>query len=75
MGKTVTFVVRVEHNRRWENPRHADWPTDPVTGSRYQEFPITLTGNQRQVVGADRAAQQRASGPPLLGIHCGDQED
>ena len=51
VGKTVTFVVRVEHNRRWENPRHADWPTDPVTGNRYQEFPITLTGNQRQVVG------------------------
>ena len=51
VGKTVTFVVRVEHNRRWENPRHADWPTDPVTGNRYQEFPVTLTGNQRQVVG------------------------
>ncbi|MCY4530593.1 MAG: hypothetical protein OXD46_16395, partial [Chloroflexi bacterium] len=50
-GKTVTFVVRVEHNRGWESPRHADWPTDPVTGNRYQEFPLTLTGDQRQVVG------------------------
>ncbi len=51
VGKTVTFVVRVEHNRGWESPRHADWPTDPVTGNRYQEFPLTLTGDQRQVVG------------------------
>ena len=51
VGKTVTFVVRVEHNRGWESPRHADWPTDPVTGNRYQEFPLTLTGGQRQVVG------------------------
>ena len=51
IGKTATFVVRVEHNRDWESPRHSDWPTDPVTGNRYQEFPLTLTGNQRQVVG------------------------
>ena len=51
VGKTVTFVVRVEHNRGWDSPRHADWPTDPVTGKRYQEFPLTLTGDQRQVVG------------------------
>ena len=50
-GKTATFVVRVEHNRDWESPRHSDWPTDPETGKRYQEFPLTLTGNQRQVVG------------------------
>ena len=50
-GKTGTFVVRVEHNREWESPRHSGWPTDPVTGNRYQDFPITLTGNQRQVVG------------------------
>ena len=50
-GKTATFVVRVEHNRGWESPRHSDWPTDPETGNRYQEFPLTLTGNQRQVVG------------------------
>ncbi|MCY3938321.1 MAG: hypothetical protein OXG22_08215, partial [Chloroflexi bacterium] len=50
-GKTATFVVRVEHNRGWESPRHAGWPTDPETGNRYQEFPLTLTGNQRQVVG------------------------
>ena len=49
--KTATFVVRVEHNRDWESPRHSDWPTDPETGNRYQEFPLTLTGNQRQVVG------------------------
>ena len=48
---TATFVVRVEHNRGWESPRHTDWPTDPETGNRYQEFPLTLTGNQRQVVG------------------------
>ena len=51
VGKTATFVVRVEHNRDWESPRHSDWPRDPVTGNRYQEFPLTLTGNQRQVVG------------------------
>ncbi len=51
VGKTVTFVVRVEHNRGWESPRHADWPTDPATGNRYKEFPLTLTGDQRQVVG------------------------
>ena len=50
-GKTATFVVRVEHNRGWESPRHSGWPTDPVTGNRYQEFPLTLTGDQRQVVG------------------------
>ena len=50
-GKTATFVVRVEHNRDWESPRHTDWPTDPETGKRYQEFPLTLTGNQRQMVG------------------------
>ena len=50
-GKTATFVVRVEHNRDWESPRHSDWPTDPETGNRYQEFPLTLTGDQRQVVG------------------------
>ena len=50
-GKTATFVVRVEHNRGWESPRHTDWPTDPETGNRYQEFPLTLTGNQRQLVG------------------------
>ena len=51
IGKTATFVVRVEHNRGWESPRHSNWPTDPETGNRYQEFPLTLTGNQRQVVG------------------------
>ena len=50
-GKTATFVVRVEHNREWESPRHSNWPKDPVTGKRYQEFPLTLTGDQRQVVG------------------------
>ena len=31
--------------------RHADWPIDPATGNHYQEFPLTLTGNQRKVVG------------------------
>ena len=51
VGKTATFVVRVEHNRGWESPRHAHWPIDPVTGNHYFEFPLTLTGNQRQVVG------------------------
>ena len=50
-GKTATFVVRVEHNRGWDSPRHSDWPVDPETGNRYKEFPLTLTGNQRQVVG------------------------
>ena len=50
-GKPVSFVVRVEHNRGWAGPRHAHWPIDPVTGNRYQEFPLTLTGNQRSVVG------------------------
>ncbi len=51
IGKTTTFVVRVEHNRGWESPRHTDWSVDPETGNRYKEFPLTLTGNQRQVVG------------------------
>ena len=51
VGKTATFVVRVEHNRGWESPHHAHWPIDPVTGNHYFEFPLTLTGNQRQVVG------------------------
>ena len=51
VGKTTTFVVRVEHNRGWESLRHAHWPIDPVTGNHYFEFPLTLTGNQRQVVG------------------------
>ena len=51
VGQTATFVVRVEHNRGWESPRHAHWPIDPVTGKHYFEFPLTLTGNQRQVVG------------------------
>ena len=51
VGKTATFVVRVEHNRGWESPRHADWPIDPETGNHYFEFPLTLTGNQRQLVG------------------------
>ncbi len=50
-GRTATFTVRVEHNRGWDSPRHSGWPTDPETGNRYQEFPLTLTGNQRQVIG------------------------
>ena len=44
-------MVRVEHDRGWESARHADWPVDPVTGKHYQEFPLTLTGNQRKVIG------------------------
>ena len=51
VGKTATFIVRVEHNRGWESPRHDHWPIDPVTGKHYFEFPLTLTGNQRQLVG------------------------
>ena len=51
VGSTATFVVRVEHNRGWESLRHADWPIDPVTGKYYQEFPLTLTGDQRTVIG------------------------
>ncbi|MCY3913487.1 MAG: fibronectin type III domain-containing protein, partial [Chloroflexi bacterium] len=51
IGKPVSFVVRVEHNRGWAGPRHSHWPIDPLTGNRYQEFPLTLTGNQRSVVG------------------------
>ena len=51
VGKTATFVVRVEHNRGWVSLRHPDWPIDPVTGNHYKEFPLTLTGNQRQLVG------------------------
>ena len=51
VGQTATFIVRVEHNRGWESPRHAHWPIDPVTGNHYFEFPLTLTGNQRQLVG------------------------
>ncbi len=51
VGSTATFVVRVEHNRGWVSPRHADWRVDPVTGKHYQEFPLTLTGDQRKVIG------------------------
>ena len=50
-GSTATFVVRVEHNRGWESLRHADWPIDPATGKYYQEFPLTLTGDQQKVIG------------------------
>ena len=50
-GSTATFVVRVEHNRGWESLRHADWPVDPATGKYYQEFPLTLTGDQQKVIG------------------------
>ena len=51
VGKTANFVVRVEHDRGWLSPRHTDWPMDPVTGKHYFDFPLTLTGNQRTVVG------------------------
>ena len=51
VGKTANFVVRVEHDRGWLSPRHADWPMDPVTGKHYFDFPLTLTGNQQTVVG------------------------
>ena len=50
-GKTVSFVVRVEHNRGWESPRHADWPINPLTGKHYKEFPLTLAGDQTTVIG------------------------
>ena len=50
-GQTATFTVRVEHDRGWVSPRHADWPVDPETGKHYKEFPLTLTVNQRTVVG------------------------
>ena len=51
VGKTATFVVGVEHDRGWDFPRHADWLTAPETGRRYKDYEITLTGDQRQVVG------------------------
>ena len=51
VGKTVTFTVRVEHNRGWISPRQTDWSVDPVTGNHYKDFELTLTGDQRQVVG------------------------
>ena len=53
-GKTATFVVRVEHNRGWVHPRHSatdGWSTDPETGWCYKDYPITLEGNQQQVMG------------------------
>ena len=53
-GKTATFVVRVEHNRGWVHPRHSatdGWSTDPETGWRYKDYPISLEGNQQQVMG------------------------
>ena len=50
-GKTATFTVRVEHNRGWVSARHTDWQVDPVTGNHYKDFELTLTGDQRQVVG------------------------
>ena len=63
-GKTATFVVRVEHNRGWESPRHADWPIDPSTGKHYQEFPLTLTGNQRKVIGRIEILDNGLIDPP-----------
>ena len=51
VGKTANFVVRVEHDRGWLSPRDADWPVDPATGKHYFDFPLTLTGNQRSVIG------------------------
>ena len=50
-GRTATFTVRVEHDRGWVSPRHSDWPVDPVTGKQYFDYPLTLTGDQRTVVG------------------------
>ena len=50
-GNTATFVVRVEHNRGWIGPRHADWSIDPETGNHYKDFPLTLSGDQRKVIG------------------------
>ena len=50
-GKTATFILRLEHDRGRTTPRHSDWPVDPVTGNHYQDFPLTLTGNQTNVVG------------------------
>ena len=51
MGRTATFTLRVEHDRGWVSPRHAGWPVDPVTGKHYFDFPLTLTGDQRTVIG------------------------
>ena len=51
VGKTLTFTVRVEHNRGWISPRQTGWSVDPVTGNHYKDFELTLTGDQRQVVG------------------------
>ena len=63
-GGTATFVVRVEHNRGWESPRHADWPIDPETGRHYQEFPLTLTGDQRKVIGRIEILDNGLQDPP-----------
>ena len=41
VGKTATFIVRVEHDRGWVSPRHADWPIDPAAGKHYFDFPLT----------------------------------
>ena len=49
--KTATFTIRVSHNRAVDSPRHDDWLTDPATGDRYKDFPLTLTGDQHQVIG------------------------
>ena len=64
IGKTATFVVRVEHNRGWVSLRHADWHIDPETGNHYQEFPLTLTGNQRKVVGRIEVLDNGLADPP-----------
>ena len=64
VGKTASFVVRVEHNRGWYSPRHADWLTDPETGNRYKDFPLTLEGNQRQLVGRIEIYNNGLPDPP-----------
>ena len=64
VGKTATFVVRVEHDRRWNSPRHTDWSTDPETGNRYKDYFLTLEGNQRKVLGRIEILDNGLPDPP-----------
>ena len=64
VGMTATFVVRVEHNRGWNQPRHTDWSTDPETGRRYKDYYLTLEGDQIQVIGRIEILDNGLPDPP-----------
>ena len=51
IGSTASFVVRLEHDRGWEDPIETGWATDSVTGKRYKEFALELEADEREVLG------------------------